>query len=70
MDYIIDSLLEPAKKIKEGYATAMVQTTDGAAHTGFLAREDAKEIVLRDAAGQLQTLPVSSISKKKSFPFR
>jgi putative heme-binding domain-containing protein len=68
MDYIVDSLLEPAKKIKEGYATVMVQTADGASHTGFLSREDAKEIVIRDAAGQLQTLPVSSITKKEIIP--
>ena len=68
MDYIVDSLLEPAKKIKEGYATVMVQTADGASHTGFLSREDAKEIVIRDAAGQLQTIPVSSITKKDIIP--
>jgi putative heme-binding domain-containing protein len=68
MDYIIDSLLEPAKKIKEGYATAMITTKDGATHTGFLAREDQREIVLRDNAGKMQTIPAAQVSKKEVIP--
>lgn len=68
MDYIIDSLLEPAKKIKEGYATAMISTKDGATHTGFLAREDQREVVLRDNAGKMQTIPATQISKKEVIP--
>ena len=68
MDYIIDSLLEPAKKIKEGYATAMITTKDGATHTGFLAREDEREIVLRDNAGKMQTIPAAQVSKKEVIP--
>jgi putative heme-binding domain-containing protein len=68
MDYIIDSLLEPAKKIKEGYATAMITTKDGATHTGFLAREDERDIVLRDNAGKMQTIPAAQVSKKEVIP--
>ena len=68
MDYIIDSLLEPAKKIKEGYATAMITTKDGATHTGFLAREDQREVVLRDNAGKMQTIPAAQVSKKEVIP--
>ena len=68
VDYIIDSLLQPSKKIKEGYATAMVQMKDGSNFTGFLTREDDKEILLTDAAGQTRTLPKNGISKKEVIP--
>jgi putative heme-binding domain-containing protein len=67
-DYIIDSLLLPSKKIKEGYATAMIQLKDGANHTGYLTREDDKEILLTDAAGQVRTFPKNSVSKKEIIP--
>jgi putative heme-binding domain-containing protein len=68
VDYIIDSLLLPSKKIKEGYATAMIQLKDGANHTGYLTREDDKEILLTDAAGQVRTFPKNSVSKKEIIP--
>ncbi|MFM2220822.1 MAG: hypothetical protein RLZZ553_570 [Verrucomicrobiota bacterium] len=68
VDYIIDSLLQPSKKIKEGYATAMVQMKDGSSFTGFLTREDDKEILLTDAAGVARTLPQSGIAKKEVIP--
>jgi putative heme-binding domain-containing protein len=68
VDYIIDSLLQPSKKIKEGYATAMVQMKDGSNFTGFLTREDEKEILLTDAAGQSRTLPQNGVSKKDVIP--
>lgn len=68
VDYIIDSLLQPSKKIKEGYASAMVQMKDGASFTGFLTREDEKEILLTDATGQARTLPKSGVAKKEVIP--
>lgn len=68
VDYIIDSLLLPSKKIKEGYATAMLQMKDGSNFTGFLTREDDREILLTDAAGQTRTLPKNGISKKEVIP--
>lgn len=68
VDYIINSLLLPSDKIKEGYATAMIQMKDGSNFTGFLTREDDKEVLLTDAAGQARTLPKASISKKETIP--
>ncbi len=68
VDYIIDSLLQPSKKIKEGYATAMIQLKDGTNHTGYLTREDEKEILLTDAAGQVRTFSRNSVRKKEVIP--
>ena len=47
LDYVIDSLLYPAKNVKEGYNTVVVQTDDGQVITGIqVARSDA-ELILR-----------------------
>ncbi|MDB6070198.1 MAG: rane-bound dehydrogenase domain protein [Verrucomicrobiales bacterium] len=68
VDYIIDSLLEPSKKVKEGYATTVVNTKNGGVFSGFLVREDAREVLLRDAAGTTQSIPVADIASKQSMP--
>lgn len=68
VDYIIESLLEPSKKIKEGYATTMVSTKDGGVHSGFLVREDGREVLLRDPAGKVESIPAASVTKKESIP--
>ncbi|MES2709466.1 MAG: PVC-type heme-binding CxxCH protein [Verrucomicrobiota bacterium] len=68
VDYIVDSLLEPSKKIKEGYATTLVNTKDGGVFSGFLVREDAREVILRDATGVVQSIPAASVATKQSIP--
>ena len=68
VDYIIDSLLEPSKKIKEGYATTVVNTKSGGVFSGFLVREDAREVLLRDALGVTQSIPVADVTGKQSMP--
>ena len=68
VDYIIESLLEPSKKIKEGYATTVVTTKDGGVFSGFLVREDEREVLLRDAVGSTQSIPAAIVTGKKSMP--
>jgi len=68
VDYIIESLLEPSKKIKEGYATTMVTTKAGGVHSGFLVREDQREVLLRDATGKTESIPTASVAKKENIP--
>ncbi len=68
VDYIIDSFLEPSKKIKEGYATTVVNTKNGGVFSGFLVREDAREVLLRDAAGTTQSIPAADVASKQSMP--
>lgn len=68
VDYIVDSLIEPSKKIKEGYATTLVNTRDGGVFSGFLVREDAREVILRDATGHVQSIPAADVTSKQSIP--
>ena len=63
VDYIIDSLLDPNKKVKEGYHLTTVSTPAGQTYSGALVRRTDKTIELRDAIGKLTTVPVAQGTK-------
>ena len=68
IDYIVDSLLEPAKKIKEGYHTTVVTTKQGEVITGGLVRDSDSELVLRMVDGSFKNIKTSVIEKKEISP--
>ncbi len=64
LDYIIESVLDPAAKVKEGFNAVSLTLKDGAQAAGIQARETATEIFLRDATGREQALPKAQIAAK------
>jgi putative heme-binding domain-containing protein len=56
MDYLIESVLYPNRKIKEGYHTILIETKDGLEYAGVLVREDTERLVLRDATDKETSL--------------
>ena len=68
IDYIVDSMLEPAKKIKEGYHTTVVTTKQGEVITGGLVRDSDSELVLRMVDGSFKNIKTSVIEKKEISP--
>ncbi len=68
VDYLIDSLLQPSVKIKEGYHTTLVTLKNGDAFAGAIAREDADEIVIRDAAGTENRIPKNEVVSNAISP--
>lgn len=68
VDYIIESLLEPSKKIKEGYHMTVVTKKDGGIMAGGLLREDDKSVVIRDPAGVEHTLAKEDVAKTEINP--
>jgi len=68
VDYIIESLLEPSKKIKEGYHTISVITKDGSAVSGTLVREGGGSIVVRDGTGKEIEIADGRIQQKVVVP--
>ena len=64
MDYLVESVLPPALKVKEGYHSIIVETNDGRSLMGQLVRSSDGNLVLRDAAGTLTTISEQSIVKK------
>jgi putative heme-binding domain-containing protein len=64
-DYLIESLLAPNAKIKEGYNSLIVNTADGKVVTGIKLRETKNELVLRDAEDKELVVPVADIDSRK-----
>ena len=68
MDYLIDSLLQPQKQIKEGFHVVMVTKKDGSVVAGKLASQNENTITLQDAADQLIEIPKSAIASQEISP--
>jgi putative heme-binding domain-containing protein len=65
IDYLVDSMLEPNKKVKEGFHSQMIATDEGKIFTGIPVRETPQELVLRDAEDRLHTIAKESIDERK-----
>ncbi len=65
VDYLLDSLVEPAKAVKEGYHATVVATNDGRVLTGLKVRQTDKELVLRDAEDREVTIPLDAVEEQK-----
>ena len=65
MDYLVESVLLPNAKIKEGYHSVVVTAKDGTEYTGTLARETPQELVLRLASGAEQSVAKADIEKRE-----
>lgn len=63
-DYLVESVLLPNAKIKEGYHSLVITLKDGSEYIGTLARETPQEIFLRNAAGAEQTIPKADVAKR------
>jgi len=65
IDYLIESVIAPNRKIKENYHSIVIATDDGQIRTGIPLRESASELVLRDADDRQLVVPTSSIESRK-----
>ncbi|MBX3745614.1 MAG: c-type cytochrome [Verrucomicrobiae bacterium] len=65
LDYLVESLLLPHAKIKEGYHSVIVETREGEEVTGTVARETPEELFLRNAAGQEVSIAKGSIVRRE-----
>jgi putative heme-binding domain-containing protein len=65
-DYLVDSLLQPGKGIKEGYHAITVALDDGRVLTGIKLRETGTALVLRDADDREVSVPLASVDEQKA----
>lgn len=65
LDYIIESLLDPNAKVKEGFHTVVVATDDGQILSGIQTRQSDTELFLRDAEGRELKVPLDQIEAKR-----
>jgi putative heme-binding domain-containing protein len=65
VDYLIESVWFPNRKIKEGFHSLNVETKDGEEYSGTLARETGDQLVLRDAAAREVTVAKNNIAQRR-----
>jgi putative heme-binding domain-containing protein len=61
---LIESLVRPAAKVAQGFATNFFDTTDGRHFEGFVVREGGTEVVIRDLVGVETTLRKDQIKSR------
>ena len=66
VDYLIESLIDPSTKIKEGYRMSTFTTKNGDFYSGAALREDQDVVILRTPAGTEVRLPKKSIATRKT----
>ncbi|TWT29498.1 HEAT repeat domain-containing protein [Blastopirellula retiformator] len=64
-DYVVTSILYPEQAVKEAYTTRTILTFDGKVYTGIVAEEDDDRVIMRQASGELATIPVDDIDAEK-----
>jgi len=64
MDYLVESLFYPNRKIKEGYHAILLETTDEEELSGNLVRETPTDLVLRDVTDKEVTIAKSRVKNR------
>ena len=65
LDYLVDALLDPNKQVKENYHTMIVLDENGRTYSGIVVRQTDDALLLRDAEGVEQSVPLSSIEQQQ-----
>jgi putative heme-binding domain-containing protein len=65
LDYLIESLLVPTKKVKENFHSLQVLTDEGKVVSGIPIRKTKTELVLRNSEDVTITIPVATIEESK-----
>ena len=63
---ILESLLEPSNKIKQGYDTVVIVRNNGTIASGTLQRRSERATLLRDATGKIVSVPNDEIEELKT----
>jgi putative heme-binding domain-containing protein len=60
---LLESILEPSRRIEPKFAAYIARTADGRSFTGLLVRRDDKEVVLRDAQNKEIVLAAKNVEE-------
>jgi putative heme-binding domain-containing protein len=64
-DYIVESILVPNRKVKEGFHSIQVSTKDGQELSGILVRENTEQLVLRDVTNKEISVPKNNVESQR-----
>ena len=65
-DYLVESLLYPNAKIKEGFHSVNISTKDDQELSGILVKETDAEVILRNASNQEISVAKSNITERRN----
>ena len=66
MDYLIESVWFPNRKVKEGFHSTLIDTKDGQDLSGLLVRENGEQVVLRDTQGGEFSVAKNNIANRRN----
>ena len=66
VDYLVDSILDPNKNVKEGYQSVVVTTDQGKVLTGIKLRQTDTDLLLRDVEDREFGVPLKSIDEQSN----
>ncbi|MGZ5565323.1 MAG: HEAT repeat domain-containing protein, partial [Chthoniobacterales bacterium] len=64
IDYLVESIQFPNRKIKEGYHATLVETKDDQELSGILVRETDEQLIIRDASNKEVAIAKNNIAKR------
>ncbi len=64
VDYLVDSLLNPNKNVKEGFQTIVVQTSAGKVLSGVKQRQSENALIIRDVEDNELAIPLKEIEEQ------
>jgi quinoprotein glucose dehydrogenase len=67
-DYLLEAIVEPNKQIAKGYETVVLTLNNGLTKIGILKSEDAKEVRIMTAEGQILAIPKADIDERSRGP--
>jgi putative heme-binding domain-containing protein len=60
---LLESILEPSRRVEPKYAAYSAHTADGRSFNGLLVKRDANEVVLRDGQNREVTLATGTVEE-------
>ncbi len=65
---LAEAILDPNKTIAQGFVTNQFTMRDGSVRVGFVTREGAEVVAVRDITGQQQDVRVADVAKREHLP--
>jgi putative heme-binding domain-containing protein len=65
---LAEAILEPSRTIAQGFVTHQFTMKNGSTITGFVTREGADAVSIRDIAGQATEIRLSDVAKREHLP--
>ena len=65
LEFLIGTVVEPQREVKEGFETLRVTTTKGVEHTGIVIAGNDSSLTLRDPAGSEHPVALADIAKRE-----